>query len=33
MTQIELTTRMDLVKTIEIKHEIIEDYKWGSLFD
>ena len=27
MTQVELATRMDLVKTIEIKHEIIEDYK------
>ena len=27
MTQVELATRMDLVKTIEIKHEIIEDHK------
>ena len=33
MTQIEFATRMDLVKTIEIQHEIIEDNKWGTLFD
>ena len=33
MSQVKLASWMYLVKTIEVKHEVIEDYKRASLFD
>ena len=33
MTKVELAARMDVVKTIEIKDEIIEDYNLLFFFD
>ena len=32
MAEVKFATWMNMVKTIEVKHEVIKDNKWTSLF-